>query len=105
MLCFPENYGGTKDGFQVIVDLLREVAEVFQVLQKSQSFLDVLLSTRLRTLISHPQELKPTKTMNVFKRKIKLLVDNICYCLLSDWRLDFSGWISFLNPLSFLEQI
>ena len=83
MLSFPENYGGTKDGFQVIVDLLREVAEVFQVLQKSQSFLDVLLSTRLRTLISHPQELKPTKTMN-HKRKIKLLVDNICYCLLPD---------------------
>ena len=60
MICFPENYGGTKDGFQVIVDLLREVAEVFQVLQKSQSFFDVPLSTRLRTLISHPQATKTT---------------------------------------------
>ena len=84
MLCFPENYVGTKDGFQINLDLLREVAEVFQVLQKSQSFFDVPLSTRLRTLISHPHELKPTKTMNVFKRKITLLVDNICYCLLPD---------------------
>ena len=32
---FPESYGGTKDGFQVNVDLLREVAEVSEVLQEN----------------------------------------------------------------------
>ena len=32
---FPESYGGTKDGFQVSVDLLREVAEVSEVLEEN----------------------------------------------------------------------
>ena len=32
---FPESYGGTKDGFQVSVDLLREVAELSEVLQEN----------------------------------------------------------------------
>ena len=66
MFFFPVSYGGTKDGFQVSVDLLREVAEVSEVLQENQDFLDVPLSTRLRDLIPHPEELKPTETMNAF---------------------------------------
>ena len=66
MFSFPESYGGTKDGFQVSVNLLREVAEVSEVLQENQDFLDVPLSTRLRDLIPHPEELKPTETMNAF---------------------------------------
>ena len=32
---FPESYEGTKDGFQVSVDLLREVAEVSEVLEEN----------------------------------------------------------------------
>ena len=28
MFSFPESYGGTKDGFQIRVDLPREIAEV-----------------------------------------------------------------------------
>ena len=32
MFSFPENYGGTKDSFQVSLDLLREVAEVSEML-------------------------------------------------------------------------
>ena len=32
---FPESYGGTKDGFQISADLLREVAEVSEVLQEN----------------------------------------------------------------------
>ena len=32
---FPESYGETKDGFQVSVDLLREVAEVSEVLEEN----------------------------------------------------------------------
>ena len=48
---FPESYGGTKDNFQVSLDLLREVAEVSEVLQENQAFLDATLSTRLRDLI------------------------------------------------------
>ena len=64
---FPERYGGTKDVFHVRVDLLREVAEVSKVLQEAlQNFLDVLLSTGLQDLIPHPEELKPTETMNAF---------------------------------------
>ena len=63
---FPENHGETKDGFQVSVDLLREVAEVSEVLQENQDFLDVTLSTRLRGLIPNPEELKPNETMNAF---------------------------------------
>ena len=59
MFSSPESYGGTKDSFQVSVDLLREVAEVSEVLQENQAFLDVPLSTRLRDLIPHPEELKP----------------------------------------------
>ena len=66
MFSFPESHGGTKDGFQVSVNLLREVAEVSEVLQENQDFLDVPLSTRLRDLIPHPEELKPTETMNAF---------------------------------------
>ena len=31
-----------------------------EVLQENQAFLDVPLSTRLRDLIPHPEELKPT---------------------------------------------
>ena len=66
MFSFLESYGGTKDGFQVSVNLLREVAEVSEVLQENQDSLDVALSTRLSDLISHPEELKPTETMNAF---------------------------------------
>ena len=64
MFSFPESYGETKDGFQVSVNLLREV--VSEVLQENQDFLDVSLSTRLPDLIPHPEELKPTETMNAF---------------------------------------
>ena len=63
---FPESYGGNKDGLQVNVDLPREVAEVSEVLQENQEFLNVTLSTKLRDLIAHPEELKPTETMNAF---------------------------------------
>ena len=35
MFSFPESYGGTTDGFQISVDLLREVAEVSEVLQEN----------------------------------------------------------------------
>ena len=66
MFSFPESYGGTNDGFQVSVDLLREVAEVSEVLQENQDFLDWLLCTRLRNLIPHPEEPKPSETMNEF---------------------------------------
>ena len=66
MFSFPESYGGTKDGFQVSVNLPREVAEVSEVLQENQDFLDGPLSTRLSDLIPHPEELKPTETMNAF---------------------------------------
>ena len=72
----PESCRGTKDGSQVSVNLLREVAEV---VQENQDFLDAPLSTRLPDLIPHPEELKPTETMNSFKGKIALLVDNLCY--------------------------
>ena len=60
MFSFPESYGGTKDSFQVSLDLLREVAEVSEMLQESQSVLDVPLSTRLQDRTPHPEELKPT---------------------------------------------
>ena len=66
MFSFPENYGETKYGFQVSVDLLREDADVSEGLQENQDFLDVPLSTRLRDLIPHPEQLKPIKTMKVF---------------------------------------
>ena len=59
MFSFPENYGETKYGFQVSVDLLREDADVSEGLQENQDFLDVPLSTRLRDLIPHPEQLKP----------------------------------------------
>ena len=36
MFTFPESYVGTKDGFHVSVNLLREVAEVSEVLQENQ---------------------------------------------------------------------
>ena len=85
MFSFPESYGRTKDGFQVSVDLLTEVAEVSVVLQENQDFLDVPLSTRLRDLIPHPEE--PAQTVNTFlnlKRKILLFVDNLSYYFLRD---------------------
>ena len=66
MFLFPETYRGTKDGSQVSVNLLREVAEVSEMLQENQDFLDVPLSTRLPDLIPHSEELKPTETMNAF---------------------------------------
>ena len=87
MFSFPENYGETKYGFQVSVDLLREDADVSEGLQENQDFLDVPLSTRLRDLIPHPEQLKPTKTMKVFlylKKKIPLLVNSLCYYFLPD---------------------
>ena len=64
MFSFPESYRGTKDGFQVSVNLLREAAEVSEVLQENQDFLDVPLSTRLPDFIPHPEELKHTEVMN-----------------------------------------
>ena len=66
MFSFPESYGGTKNGFQVSVDLLREVAKVSEVLQENQDFLHVPLSTRLGDLIPHPEELRPTETRTHF---------------------------------------
>ena len=66
MFSFHESYGGTKHGCQVNVNLLREVAEVSEVLQENQDFLDVPLSTRLPDFIPHPEDLKPTETMNAF---------------------------------------
>ena len=66
MFSFPESYGRNKDGFQVSVDLLREVAKVPEVLQENQAFLDTSLSTRLRYIIPHPKELKPSETLNAF---------------------------------------
>ena len=41
MFSFPGSYGGTKDGFQVSVNLLSKVAEVPEVLQENQDFLDI----------------------------------------------------------------
>ena len=66
MFSCPDNYGGTKDSFQVSVDLLREVAKESEVLQENKDFLDVPLYARLRDLIQHPEELKPTETLNLF---------------------------------------
>ena len=66
MFSFPESYGGTKDGFQVSVDLLREVAEVSEVLHENQDFLDVPLGTRLRDLMPRSEELKISETLNGF---------------------------------------
>ena len=66
MFSFPESYGETKDGFQVSVDLLREVAEVSEALQENQDFLEVPLSTRLPDLIPHTEKLKATEIMNAF---------------------------------------
>ena len=84
MFSSPESYGGTKGGFQVSLNLLREVAELSEVLQENQDFLDAPLSARLPDLIQHPEELKPTETTNAFKGKIVLLVDNLCYYFLPD---------------------
>ena len=64
MFFFPVSYGGTKDGFQVSVDLLREVAEVSEVLQENQDFFGITLSTRQPDLIPHLEELTPTEIMN-----------------------------------------
>ena len=47
MFFFPENYGGTKDGFKVSVALLREVAEGSEQLQENLEFSDVPSCTRL----------------------------------------------------------
>ena len=47
MFSFPDSYGGTKDGFQVSVNLLKEVVEVSEGLQENQDFLDVPLSAKL----------------------------------------------------------
>ena len=66
MFSCPDNYGGTKDSFQVSVDLLREVAKESEVLQENKDFLEVPLNARLRDLIQHPEKLKPTETLNVF---------------------------------------
>ena len=49
MFSFPESYGGTKDGFQVSVDLTREVAAVSEVIQENQDFLDVPLTNVKRS--------------------------------------------------------
>ena len=66
MFSILESYGGTKDGFPGSVNLLREVAEVSEVLQENQDFLEVPLSTRLPDFIPHIEELKLTETMNAF---------------------------------------
>lgn len=66
MFSFPDNYGGTKDGFQVSEDLLREVAHMSELLQENQDFLVVPLSTRLRDFIPHQEEIKPSETMKAF---------------------------------------
>ena len=58
MFSLPDRYGGTKDVFQV--------AQVSERLQENQDFLDIPLSTTLRDLIPHPEELKPTETKNHF---------------------------------------
>ena len=63
---FHENYGESNDGFKVSVDLLREVTDVSEVLQKNQDILDVFLSTRLWDLTPYPEQLKPNKTVNAF---------------------------------------
>lgn len=52
---FLENYGGSKDVFQASVKLLREEAEVSDVLQENQDFLEVSLSTRLQDHILDPE--------------------------------------------------
>ena len=44
---FPEDYVGTKNGFQVSVNFLSKAAEESEVFQENQDFLDVPLSTRL----------------------------------------------------------
>ena len=64
MFSFPENYGGTKDGFKVSVALLREVAQGSEQLQENLEFWDVPSCTRLWDLIPYPQELNPTESMN-----------------------------------------
>ena len=86
---------------------MREVAEVPKVLQENKDFLDVSLSTRLRDLIPQPEEMKPTAIMNAFlylKKKIAFLVDDLCYCFLSDWKLGFCRRISFPNLWNSLEK-
>ena len=63
MFSFPENYGGTKDGFKVSVALLREVAQGSEQLQENLEFSDVPSCTRLWDLTPYPQELNPTESM------------------------------------------
>lgn len=46
---FLENYGGSKDVFQASVNLLREEAEVSDVLQENQDFLEISLSKTARS--------------------------------------------------------
>ena len=87
---FHENYGESNDGFKVSVDLLREVTEVSEVLQKNQDILDVFLSTRLWDLTPYPEQLKPNKTVNAFFffffLKIPFLVGNLGYHFLPNWK-------------------
>ena len=54
ILSFPESYGGTKDGFQTSIDLLREVFWVSEMLLGNYDFLGVTFRTRLREL-PHPE--------------------------------------------------
>ena len=87
MFSFPVSYGGTKDGFQVSVDLLREVAEVSEVLQGNQDFFGRTFkhkTARSYTTSRGTKAYRNHERIFVFKKKISLLVDNLCYYFLPD---------------------
>ena len=101
---FLGSYGGTKDDFQVSVDLLREIAEVSEVLQENQDFLDVL-DYKIYTTSKGAKAYQKQEHIFTFKRTIALLVDNFYYYFLPDWKLDFSIQKNFIPKSLNLTKI
>lgn len=72
---FPENYGGENYGFPITEDQLEEVAELSEVLEETDDFLDPEFRKCCEAVISNVDTIEPADAANAYlylKANIKL---------------------------------
>ena len=63
---FPEHYGGENCGLPIDEDQLKEVAELSEVLEGTDDFLDPEFRTRCEAVISNVDDIEPEEAANAY---------------------------------------
>lgn len=63
---FPERYGGEKCGLPITEEQLKEIAELSEVLEGTDDFLDPEFRTRCEVVIPNVDDIEPAEASNAY---------------------------------------